>query len=238
MLGALVDIPFSRLVFALLPLLVIGWISHRWGGKKRELSIATFRMLVQLLLVGYFLMLVLRVDSPWPPLAIVLFMIVVSSWIAIRTVTEKRKQAYADALLAVGLGGGVIFVLVILGVIAVDPWYDPQYVIPIAGMIFANAMTAVTLCAERFEAERRTGANLESARSVAWNTALIPQVNSFLAVGLVSLPGMMTGQIIAGADPQIAARYQIMVMAMVMSSAGFAVALFLLRRTQREAASV
>ena len=78
----------------------------------------------------------------------------------------------------------------------------------------------------------------QCAETMALNQIRMYGATHVLAVGLVSLPGMMTGQIIAGADPQIAARYQIMVMAMVMSSAGFAVALFLLRRTQREAASV
>jgi putative ABC transport system permease protein len=71
---------------------------------------------------------------------------------------------------------------------------------------------------------------------VAWNAALIPQVNSFLAVGLVSLPGMMTGQILAGTSPLDAVRYQIMVMAMIMGSAGMAVAVFLVRRVKREQA--
>ena len=73
-----------------------------------------------------------------------------------------------------------------------------------------------------------------NARNTAWNAALIPQVNSFLAVGLVSLPGMMTGQILANADPLEAVRYQIMVMAMVMGSAGLAVAVFLVRRVRSE----
>ena len=72
---------------------------------------------------------------------------------------------------------------------------------------------------------------------MAWNAALIPQVNSFLAVGLVALPGMMTGQILNGADPLEAVRYQIMVMAMVMGSAGIAVAMFLVRRIDLEVRS-
>ena len=101
-------------------------------------------------------------------------------------------------------------------------------------MIFANAMTAVTLSAERNDAERKGGGSREHARNTAWNAALIPQVNTFLAVGLVALPGIMTGQVIAGADPMEAVRYQIMVMAMVMGSAGLAVAIFLVRRVRGE----
>ena len=92
----------------------------------------------------------------------------------------------------------------------------------------------MTLSAERYDAEREGGREAESARNTAWNAALIPQVNAFLAVGLVALPGIMTGQVLAGADPMDAVRYQIMVMAMVMGSAGLAVAIFLQRRVRAE----
>ena len=88
-------------------------------------------------------------------------------------------------------------------------------VIPLAGMIYANAMNAVSLGAERYESELEHGE--VTARSRAFRSALIPQVNAFLAVGLVSLPGMMTGQILSGVDPLIAVRYQMMVMAMVLA---------------------
>ena len=181
---------------------------------------ATARMVVQLLAVGYVLVLLFKVENPWAGVGVVSFMIVVSSWIAIRTVKRLRWKAYGDALLAIGVGGGAVFALVVLGVLRLEPWYQARYVIPLAGMIFSNAMTAVTLSAERFDAERSSGREVAEARSVAWNAALIPQVNSFLAVGLVALPGMMTGQILAGASPLDAVRYQIMVMAMVMGSAG------------------
>jgi putative ABC transport system permease protein len=163
-------------------------------------------------------------------------MIVVSSWIAIRTIKEHRVKAYRDALLGIGAGGGAVLALVVFGVLALDPWYEPRYLIPISGMIFANAMTAVTLSAERLDSELAHGRDFIPARNTAWNASLIPQVNSFLAVGLVSLPGMMTGQILAGASPLDAVRYQIMVMAMVLGSAGIAVAIFLHQRRPGAAA--
>ncbi len=232
--GGMIEIPLLRLALSLLPVVVVGWISWRWSRGSNELAIATARMVVQLLAVGYVLVLLFKVENPWVGLAVVAFMIVVSSWIAIRTVKKLRGRAYGDALLAIGIGGGAVFALVVVGVLGLDPWYQPRYVIPIGGMIFSNAMTAVTLSAERFEAERDGGRGAVEARNAAWNAALIPQVNSFLAVGLVALPGMMTGQILAGASPLDAVRYQIMVMAMVMGSAGFAVALFLVRRVKQE----
>jgi len=93
-------------------------------------------------------------------------------------------------------------------------------------MIFANAMTAISLAGERFDDELSRGVDADKALPVAFRAALIPQVNAFFAVGLVSLPGMMTGQIIAGIEPLLAIRYQIVVMAMIFGSAGLSVALF------------
>ena len=108
-----------------------------------------------------------------------------------------------------------------------DPWYLPRYMIPLAGMVFANAMTAVSLAAERLFAELGHGDSWEEARKMAFQAAMIPVVNSLFAVGLVSLPGMMTGQILSGVSPLIAARYQIMVMCMIFASAGISTAIFL-----------
>ena len=94
-------------------------------------------------------------------------------------------------------------------------------------MIFAASMNAVSLSAERFHAEQLRGSPYHDARRVAMQAALIPQVNTLFAVGLVSLPGMMTGQILSGVPPLIAARYQIMVMCMLFGSAGMSTAFFL-----------
>ena len=94
-------------------------------------------------------------------------------------------------------------------------------------MIFANAMNSVSLAAERLTAEMERDVQYEQARNIAFRASLIPIINSLLAVGLVSLPGMMTGQILSGISPLIAVRYQIMVMCMVFASAGISSACFL-----------
>jgi putative ABC transport system permease protein len=93
--------------------------------------------------------------------------------------------------------------------------------------VFANAMTAVSLAAERLYAELAHGLSWESARLTAYQAAMIPVINSLFAVGLVSLPGMMTGQILSGVSPLIAARYQIVVMCMIFAASGISTALFL-----------
>ncbi len=96
----------------------------------------------------------------------------------------------------------------------------PNYVVPLAGMIFANSMNTVSLAAERFESECRGGTGVIEAKHIALQTGLIPVINSMFAVGLVALPGMMTGQILSGVSPLIAARYQIMVMCMLFGASG------------------
>ncbi len=94
-------------------------------------------------------------------------------------------------------------------------------------MIFANSMNTVSLAAERFETEISTGRNYYEVRAIALQTSLIPMINSLFAVGIVSLPGMMTGQILSGVSPIIAAQYQIMVMCMIFGSGGISAALYL-----------
>ena len=88
-------------------------------------------------------------------------------------------------------------------------------------------MAAVSLAAERLFAERAHGLGWEEARLAAYQAAMIPVINSLFAVGLVSLPGMMTGQILSGVSPLVAARYQIVVMCMIFAASGISTALFL-----------
>jgi len=182
-----------------------------------------------------------------PTIAIVLLiMIVASSWISLNTlvtdhsVMGSKVSLYPLALTSIGFGGGLTLILVTQLVLRLDPWYYPRYMVPLAGMIFATAMTSISLAAERFQSELLQEAEYEAARTVAYRTALIPIVNSMFAVGLVSLPGMMTGQILSGVSPFIAARYQIMVMGMLFCASGISSAIFLMllkNRVQAQAAS-
>jgi len=121
----------------------------------------------------------------------------------------------------------VTLCIVIFVILQLTPWYQPQYVIPLAGMIFANGMNGVSLSAERFSSDTSKGVSFLPARMAAFQAALLPMTNNFLAVGLVSLPGMMTGQILAGVSPLIAIRYQIMVMGMLYGSIGISSAIYL-----------
>jgi putative ABC transport system permease protein len=184
-------------------------------------------MLIQLLLIGYFLAYIFEADSSLIVLAVLTVMLFTSSWIALRSVKIPRKTLYAKSFLSISVGGTTILILVTQGVLNLQPWYLPSYMIPLAGMIFANAMNSVSLAGERLEAEITRNSSYEEARNIALKASLIPITNSLFAVGLVSIPGMMTGQILSGVSPLIAARYQIMVMCMVFGAAGISSAIFL-----------
>jgi len=101
-------------------------------------------------------------------------------------------------------------------------------------MVFANAMNSVALASERYYAERRRELEASEASREAVSASMIPVVNALLAVGLVSLPGMMTGQILSGVSPLVASRYQILVMVMIFVSAGLSVSIFLALLRKRE----
>ncbi len=222
------SISLANLSLTFIPVVFVVYILFKWSLQAGNAIYALARMLSQLLLVGYFLAYIFASDSAWIVFGIISIMVFASSWIALDTVKDKRLVLYKQSLLSIAIGGGVVFLIVILVVLELDKWYFPKYSIPIAGMIFANSMTSVSLAAERLASEISRGVDYVNARRVALQTALIPVINSLFAVGLVSFPGMMTGQILSGVSPLIAARYQIMVMAMIFASSGISTIMFLL----------
>ena len=143
-----------------------------------------------------------------------------SSWIALRPLKERGIKAFLIVVTSLAISGLAVLFLISQLIVDLPRWFEPSFVIPIAGMIFANSMNTVSLAGERFTTEQQRGKTYEEARKIALETAMIPQINALLAVGLVSLPGMMTGQILSGIEPLTAARYQIMVMCMIFSTAG------------------
>ncbi len=220
-------IPLLNLSLAFIPALATIFILFKWSLNSTNALYAVSRMLVQLLLIGYFLTYIFESESSWVVLFILVVMVVASSWIALGTVAERRLQLYRFAFISIACGGGVTLLLITQAVLILDPWYSPASMIPIAGMIFANSMNSVSLAAERLNAEIGRNVSYDEARREALRSALIPVINSLFAVGLVSLPGMMTGQILSGVSPLIAARYQIMVMCMILGSTGMSTAYFL-----------
>lgn len=220
-------IPISALLLVLVPVVIVLWVQYKWSLDYKEGIYAVSRMLAQLLIVGYFLGYIFNASQAWIIVLMLSVMLISSSWIALRSIKQFGKQFYLYVLFSLAVGGVTTLTLVTQGVLDFDPWYKPQYMIPLAGMIFSSSMNSVSLAAERFFEEVRRDTLLLNARNIAFKTSMIPIINSLFAVGLVSLPGMMTGQILSGVDPLIAVRYQIMVMAMIFGAGGMSSAIFL-----------
>lgn len=226
-MNSIETLSINSLALSLIPALLVLLIISRWSLSVMHSVYALMRMLTQLALVGYALSFIFDSQDSSLILLILLIMCFASSWIALGTIADQRLTLYKYAFMAIALGGGLTLLLITQGTLAITPWYAPHTIIPIAGMIFANAMNSVSLAAERLHAEFQHKDRYTHARNIAFQTAMIPVINSLFAVGLVSLPGMMTGQILSGISPFIAARYQVMVMAMIFGSSGLSAALYL-----------
>ena len=213
-------IHLANLMLGFIPVIILIGIMYFWGLKISNSIYANFRMLIQLLLIGYVLTFIFETDEPIIITLVVLFMILMSAWIAMRPLKESGIYPFIVIFLSLALSGLAVLFLISQFIVDLPRWFEPSFVVPIAGMIFANSMNTVSLAGERFFIEKDRGEDYEGSRKIALETALIPQINALFAVGLVSLPGMMTGQILSGIEPLMAARYQIMVMCMIFSTAG------------------
>ncbi|GAW95916.1 MULTISPECIES: ABC transporter permease [Colwellia] len=224
---ALVTIPLTKLAIAFIPVVLVLLILARWSLPQKRTLHALVRMLVQLLLVGYVLSYLFASDNAWIIGSLLLVMVLFSTYIALNNIESPQKSLFSSAFLAIFISSFIVLFVITQGVLHLEPWHQAKTLVPLAGMVFANGMNSVSLCGERFYAELNRGEPYQKSRNIAFKASMIPNVNALFAVGIVSLPGMMTGQILAGVSPFIAARYQIMVMCMVFASAGLASAIFL-----------
>lgn len=207
----------------------------RWQrvGLARDIVIGAVRAVLQLVLVGYVLIYIFDVDKWYLVVLGLLLMLGMATKEAVGRQDKQSPRLFGIVGAAMLIGSGLTLVYVGGAVVHMDPWYNPRYLIPLFGMIVGNAMNAAALAAERLAGEidaRRAeieaylalgAAPAFAARDAvrrAIRASMIPMVNSLMVVGIVALPGMMTGQIIAGASPLTAIRYQIVVMFMLMTS--------------------
>ncbi len=221
-------ISLGRLALASIPMAAVLAIMAYWHCQVGRALNAIGRMLLQLMLIGYVLVYIFETESGFMICGVLAVMVLAASWIALNTTDLPKSALFPPSLASVLFGGGITMLVITQGVLRLDPWYTPSIVIPLAGMIFAASMTNISLAVERLQAELDNGHAFRKARDIAFRTSMIPVINSFFAVGLISLPGMMTGQILSGVSPLIAARYQIMVMCMIFGAAGLSTALFLI----------
>lgn len=206
-------------------------------GVGRRVLIAAARSTVQLMLVG----LVLKVLFAQTSLPLIALMALVMLSAAGLEVMQRQKRRYRGPW-GYGIGAFSMFLssftvtlLALTVIIGVDPWYQPQYLIPLLGMLLGNTMSGVAIALDsltrqawesrgRIEARLLAGGTWEEAiehiRREALRAGLIPIVNAMGTAGLVSLPGMMTGQILAGSPPLEAAKYQLLIMFLIASGTG------------------
>jgi len=200
---------------------------------ERMLVIGTIRTFAQLFLLGYVLKFIFNLDNIYIVLSIFLFMIFFAARTIYGRVNEKQISFFFPTFISMVFGYFIITFMVTRVVVDVTPWWKPQYFIPIGGMVIGNSMNAIAIALERLFKELRDKQNeiemklchgadyKEASQEIlknAMKAGMIPSINSMMAVGVVFIPGMMTGQIIAGADPTTAIKYQIVVMIMIVGA--------------------
>lgn len=206
----------------------------------RTLFVAALRMVIQLTIIGFILTLVFRESSPAWTGAIAAVMLGFAGYEIAARQDRKLKGVWSYGLgaTAITFAASLVTLLALTTQVRPDPWFDPQYAIPILGMILGNAMTGIALALNTLttamardrntiEAQLCLGANRWQACGLtarqAMRSGMIPMINSMAAAGLVSLPGMMTGQILAGVPPAEAVRYQILIMFLIVGATGLGV---------------
>jgi putative ABC transport system permease protein len=208
-------------------------------GLHTQLVWAAARMVVQLVLIGFVLRLVFSLASPLATLAVVLAMVAIAS----REVAVRPEQRlgrfgnYAVGASAVAFATFLTAILALTTAIRPKPWYDARYAIPLAGIILGNVLNGGSLALDSMlggvvreraaiEAQLALGASFRQAMRGLIRTsvrrALLPIINQMSAAGVVTLPGIMTGQILAGMDPLEAAKYQILLIFLLSGGSGLA----------------
>ena len=246
--GGVIEIGPVQLGLTLVLVLAAGILSFvQRLGLERDLAVGTVRTFAQLFLMGYALQIVFGLSTPWLVLAVFLAMVTMAAH-TVRGRVGDRGVPFILPLYGSMIASYTLVAYVVTAVIVnVRPWWEPQYFIPLGGMVIGNSMSATAVAVDRLFSDLRSrrgevemmlalGADAaEASRDMvrgAVRAGMIPTINSMMTVGVVFLPGMMTGQILAGADPLVSIRYQIVVMCMLAASTALssALAVLLVRR--------
>lgn len=234
-------VPLTPLDLLLAATLLIANAAISWGfrlGLEKSIAISAARMVVQLALIGVVLKFIFAQTSPAWTVAFALIMVTAAG---VEVVARQNGRIAGWPLMGLSTAtllfiGTVVTVLGVGLIIAPDPWYAPRYVLPILGMVLGNTMTAVALVLGGLsEAANRERAAIEARLALgarrfealaaplrtALRTGMMPMLNAMATTGIVALPGMMTGQIIAGADPVSAAKYQMLIMFLIAGATAF-----------------
>ncbi|HEX9025915.1 MAG TPA: iron export ABC transporter permease subunit FetB [Clostridium sp.] len=226
-------------IFVLIMLVIF---KSRGIKREKQILIASTRMTVQLTIMGYVLMFVFNNPSWWLTSLMIIIMISFAIYNSIKrvkvTMSKELQHIIAFSMVCGALLTATFFIIVVLNV---RPWFNPQYFIPISGMIVGNSMTGIALGANKLcsdiedkhveiENSLMLGASPTLATKEivnnAFDSAILPTMNNMLTMGIVSLPGMMTGQILSGTFPLTAIKYQIGIMLAILGSTSIATVLF------------
>lgn len=202
-------------------------------GLEGQLILATGRSILQLLVVGYILAIIFALAHPLPVLGILAVMLTIASIVSRNRIGKQIKGLLGLVWVSLLVSSGLTLTYTILIIIQPERWYQPQYLIPLAGMVLGNAMNSASLSGERLvsqiyqnrlevETHLCLGATPKQAISTyqkeSIRISLIPTLNNMMVVGLVNLPGMFTGQVLSGIDPLNAASYQILILFMIVAT--------------------
>ena len=227
--------------FFLIILLII--VRIRGISREKEIIIAAFRMTLQLVMVGYLLVYLFEHVNPINTIIVIIIM----ETFAIYNIFKRTKEKISDSLkviIAISMVFGTLSSLIyfLIVVVNITPWYDPRYFIPIAGMLIGNSMTGISLAVSRLVDGMRSERDLVEAALMlgatpklaskeivdkTFDSAILPTINSMVGMGIVFLPGMMTGQILSGLSPVIAIKYQIVIMLGIVGSVALTAILFI-----------
>ena len=235
--NAIAITPVDLSLTAILVVILAGcsWLLHL--GIGRQLIFASTRMVVQLLLVGLVLSWVFSVATWWLVIVWAVAMVAIAGYeVHARQSQRLGRRGYTIGSGAMALSSGTVAFLLLVVVIQPEPPWTPQYAIPLLGMLLGNTMNGIAIGMERLttsmskqkhmiESQLLLGQSFDQAvsrlRREAMTAGLIPTINGMAIAGLVSLPGMMTGQILAGADPMTAVLYQILIWLGIAAGTGF-----------------
>ncbi|MGI9472199.1 MAG: ABC transporter permease [Rubripirellula sp.] len=211
-------------------------------GLAKQIVTSSVRMTVQLAILGLVLKQIFELSAVAPVLLLAAAMTIIAGISAVRRIDHRYPSIYRDAVFSVWTSAWIVTAVTVLLIVRPQPFYSPQVVIPLLGMVLGNSLTGISLGLDRFLSELRNrrgevetmlalgGTRWESCRSVfagATRTAMIPILNTMSVAGIVSIPGMMTGQLLAGAPPIQAVKYQIMIMFVIAAAIAIGVVLAL-----------
>lgn len=206
----------------------------------KQLIIAALRATVQLFLIGYILRWLFGDINPLWLMVVAVIMLLAAG----REVMSRQQRpftgsfGYLSSILSMFLSSFILAIATLSIIIRPEPWFSPQYAIPLLGMLLGNTMNGISISMDRLTSAtwqqqqiieqrlmlgERSSQALADIKKDAMRAGMIPSINGMASAGIVALPGMMTGQILAGSAPIDAVKYQLLILFLITAGSGFGV---------------